>query len=408
MRVGVDLDGAPAIATRGVSVDSAIEHLAALVDPVAARSGAPALRAEIRERLRLWVPPAGAHDRVDPVAVLNKLKVVGTTTGDPLWDAYVATGRRMVSDLERRGPGSTSFRLVWRRTVAGARRVGSRDHARVRMPLVVRDRPEEAPAVAQASHSVRHTRRVEGGLDVVLSAPAGDDVYVEVETSVLAHRISATSVDAVSLSAEERSLWTQPFEGLVRVTPRVRELATRLSTRGVSQEGFLEEVWRFLFSNMRAGALHHFEIDAVDPARTLLEGGWFDCYAGGALLAALCRAREIPARLVHGIALHAVAPVRHFWTEVYVGGAWRPFDLWDLAGGRIEDESWSFRFFGRLEPRAVLECFPHAVTGPPGFHVPGVWVSVMSATARGIRQSFLDGQGKPIWSDELCVDHPGA
>jgi hypothetical protein len=244
-------------------------------------------------------------------------------------------------------------------------------------------------------------------MDVFLSAPAGDDVDVEIETTVSAHRISGESSGTTVLSAEERQLWIREREGLVRVTPRVLALAKSLG--GESEEEFLERVWHVFFSRMRSGYVHHFDIDESDPAGTLLEGGWFDCYSGSALFVALCRARALPARLVSGIVLHGVAPVRHYWAEAYVGGGWRPFDFiaWDLAGGRVEDRSWSHRFFGRLEPRVVVECLPRAVTGPPGFRAPRAWVQVICATPSGARHSFLDDRGDMVWSDEVSVSRAG-
>jgi Transglutaminase-like superfamily len=242
-----------------------------------------------------------------------------------------------------------------------------------------------------------------------LSAPAGEDVAVEIETTVSADRHLGEPGEATPLSAEERELWTREREGLVRVTPRVKALAASLGEPGESPREFLERAWRVFFDRMRPGYVHHFQIDEADPAGTLLEGGWFDCYAGSALFVALCRARALPARVVHGIALHSVAPFRHYWAEVHMDGSWWPFDLmgWDLAGGDIQDRSWSFRFFGRLEPRAVVECLPRAITGPPGFSAPSAWVCVMCATASGVRQSFLDDRGEMVWSDELTVTRAG-
>jgi transglutaminase-like putative cysteine protease len=396
---------------RVVPLAAAVDHLLLLVAPFEARSAAAALRREIEDRIRRWSPP-GAGDtgdgRVDLAAIVNMLKHVGTTTGDPLWDSCVASGRRWVTELERDVPVRDRFRIRWRRTIAGPSRAGARaDGARVRMPLVVRDRPAEAPTVTGASHAVVETRLREGGMDVFLSAPAGDDVDVEIETTVSAHRTSGEPSETTVLSAEERRLWTREKEGLVRVTPRVRALARSLG--GDSEEEFLERVWDAFFLRMRSGYVHHFQIDESDPAATLLEGGWFDCYSGSALFVALCRARALPARLVSGLVLHGVVPVRHYWAEAYVGGWWRPFDLitWDLAGGRVEDRSWSHRFFGRLEPRAVFECLPRAVTGPPGFRAPRAWVHVIGATPSGVRHSFLDDRGQMAWSDEVSVSRAG-
>jgi transglutaminase-like putative cysteine protease len=397
---------------RVASMGRAVDHLLALTHPYESRGAArPAIVRAIEDRIRAWhalqIEPshAGEEAKIDPVALVNAMKRAGLTEGEPLWQSYVASGRRMVQDLEREVPSSARFRVRWRRTVAGQYRVrATRGVARVRLPLAVRDRQPEPPVVRHASHPVLETREGRGGLDVFLSAPDGDDIAIEIEAMVHAHRVDGQ--EAVDLTPEERALWTQPREGLVRVTPRVQALAASLVEAGPSPLQFIDAAWRLFFTRMRLGYLHHHELSDADPLGVLLEGGWFDCYAGGALLVALCRARGLPARVLRGIALHPVAPFCHYWVEVYMHGGWRPFDLmaWDLAAGQLEDESWSRRFYGRLEPRTVLECYPRAYTGAPGFRAPSAWVAVMAITAEGSLQTFLDARGETVWSDALSVE----
>jgi hypothetical protein len=51
------------------------------------------------------------------------------------------------------------------------------------------------------------------------------------------------------------------------------------------------------------------------------------------LLAALCRARDIPARVAIGLVYIDQAFYYHMWTEVHVGGRWIPLDATRAQGG---------------------------------------------------------------------------
>lgn len=68
---------------------------------------------------------------------------------------------------------------------------------------------------------------------------------------------------------------------------------------------------------------------AADVARKL-QG---DCTEHSVLLAALCRARGIPARVVSGLVAFRDGFAYHMWTEVWTGAAWLPLDATLGRGG---------------------------------------------------------------------------
>lgn len=68
-------------------------------------------------------------------------------------------------------------------------------------------------------------------------------------------------------------------------------------------------------------------ISTVTDALETLETREASCNGKSRLLVALCRATDIPARLVGGMILEAGSKrTTHQWMEVYINGAWVPFD----------------------------------------------------------------------------------
>jgi transglutaminase-like putative cysteine protease len=74
---------------------------------------------------------------------------------------------------------------------------------------------------------------------------------------------------------------------------------------------------------------------AFASAADVVEQGEGDCTEHAVLLAALCRARGIPARIAIGLAY--VSPAQgfgyHMWNEAWIGGTWIPLDATRAAGG---------------------------------------------------------------------------
>ena len=88
---------------------------------------------------------------------------------------------------------------------------------------------------------------------------------------------------------------------LIRISPRIRTLAAELAGSAQGPWATVQRFWDFILDQLISGIMHYDQLDVPYPADQVLDAGWFDCQLGSALLAALCRARRIPARLVAAI-----------------------------------------------------------------------------------------------------------
>ncbi len=72
---------------------------------------------------------------------------------------------------------------------------------------------------------------------------------------------------------------------------------------------------------------------AFDTAADVMRSGEGDCTEHAVLLAALARARGIPARVAIGLVYSKQSFLYHMWTELYVEGQWIPMDATLAQGG---------------------------------------------------------------------------
>ena len=214
-----------------------------------------------------------------------------------------------------------------------------------------------------------------------------------------------------AVTAAERALYTRPVEGLVRVTPRVRALADRLAGTdagpGRQVAGFLD----FLDRELCQGALAHYQMSPEAPGDLVLDDGWYDCLAGSALLASLCRARSIPARLVGGYGLYSAASGAHNWIEIWLeGSGWVPFDLTSLELGQGEGgHNWRELFLGRLDHRMVVERLPRQFAGPGSLRLPSAWHLLARRSGEGVVHDLLDAvTGESVYSETILVEPLGS
>jgi hypothetical protein len=350
------------------------------------------LRSLARHVLARWVSQGLPFRTVngvrcfDPRQVFNFMKTASLATGDPTWLASIAASRRAARLFDRgREPpahglhSATRFLVELRRefNLAGHRR-GSLVRLRTPLPFEHRTQPEIDVSIATSLSGATFSR-APGRLEVRGELSEGPIVSVDVQTRVTS-LCETVTVDPERLvppdaADPEVALHLRPNEGLIRVTDAIVHLSREIAGDARNAWDCIRLLWRFLFEHMKLGHLNPQALSGTDPLRDLVRGGWFDCYAGSALLVALCRALNIPARMIGGCCLDPDSPALHYWVEVLLPPyGWFPVDLitWDLAGGRIDDK-WSSYYFGRVDHRLKTECLPRIFVGPVGVPRPSAW-----------------------------------
>lgn len=340
--------------------------------------------------------------KADPVGTFNQVIARGLEGSSRLWeDCLVATGRWLVDGLtgSRRDLVAlppARFTVNFRR-LYNASRVPKGTAIRARLPLPIEDEHLSELKVAPLS-----------GIDVVrkptfLEAKLPSPGVGRIEIGAVFNFLARAGTPQGSAD-EDVKRWLLPDEGLIRATAKVRSLAAQLRQPGAPAFEQVMVFREYLIDTMACGMVPpecYRDRHAVDWA---IESGWFDCRIGAALLASLCRATGIPARLVGGYLLWD-APTEHYWMEAWVPGhGWTPFDLlaWDLSAGG-KDREWRALYAGALDYRMKTQIFPDDFTGHPGVGLGDDWQRVWRAIPNGAETRFLSGDGEPIYADRLEI-----
>lgn len=350
------------------------------------------------------------REALDPARVLNSVISQGLDGQSMLWrDRYVTTGRKLAVDLWKAvdtAPPNlgllppASFRVEFRRTfnLAIAKAKG---RVRLRIPLPVEDEHLTELEIA-ALPSVADVRVTAGRLEARLDAFPHETFTLGASYSFTARPGLPHGIDE---GGAKRAQWLKEKEGPIQVTEQVRLLAAQLDDEDGSD---FERVMAFrdhLIDTMVCGMLHSECRTADETVDWVLANRWFDCRIGSALLAALCRARGIPARLVGGYLLWA-APAEHYWIEAWLPDrGWTPFDLlaWDLSAGG-QDEVWRNVFAGALDYRMKTQVFPDLFTGASGVPMSAPWHRLSRATPHGVETRFVTiPDGELLYADEISV-----
>jgi hypothetical protein len=380
-----------------------------------------AARAALERCVALGLPYRRSADGArlfDPDEMWNFVKWAQLRHGEGPWEERcVSSARRDAGQWEPAGAdpnrppaldglGPRRFAVTIRRTfnLAG-RRPGERIRLRLPLPLEDAALSEVSVEFLPPAGLAVETAAAPARLDVLLAAPDDLQVGIGVRTAFTARPLRPTP--AASLDAAQSALYTRPSEGLIKVSARVRDLAAEIAGAERDPLAILHRFWDYILDTLAGGAIHH---DALDPARPLdwvLDHGWYDCQAGSALLAALCRARRIPARLVTGYMLHVTMPAFHTWMEAWVDGqGWLPFDLecWELSvGGR--DAAWRDLYFGQIDYRMVVERPPRLFGGLGAVRLPPAWQMLTRQNARGGTVEFEDlDSGTLVYREDIEVE----
>ncbi len=363
----------------------------------------------------------------DPAEVVNTMKWAGARHGDPFYEGcFVATARALVREfhspagtlaaaappppatLAPRGIEVTLSReFDTSRFDAGARTL-------LRLPLPLEDKALvdlRVACIAEPDVDVDF-RIAPGRLDARLPVPTTGSVTLTARMSATL-RPGVPDSSAAPLTPPERRLYTQPFEGLVRVTPRVRALSASLVGAARDDRARLRSFWNFVVDELACGTVAHETVDGAHPQEHVLDTGWFDCQLGSALLVALCRAQGIPARVVGGYLVYPSSATLHWWAEVWLpDGGWNPLDTIcrDLSV-RGRDSDWRDYLLGNVDYRLKSESLPRMFSRTPGLRVPDAWRLLMrvdgAATEIGL---YACDTASPVYRDRLEVTFasPGA
>jgi hypothetical protein len=352
----------------------------------------------------------------DPAEVINFAAWLSLETGDRFWlDRWTPSARRHVWTAHGLAPRTHDCpppptALPPRRFTVRFERLfnlrGCRpgETVRLRLPRPIEDRALSALEVRPLFDG--RFSAAPGRLDARIEVPPALEVELGFEADFTAYP-SGGEADTTPLGAADRALYTRPHDGMIKVDEAVQRLAADLAGAERDPWSQVERFWDFGFERLRYGVVHYDEIDLARPAPWALENIWCDCQLGSGLLAALCRARGIPARLVAGYLMDADTPDRHYWAEAWIEErGWQPLDLsssWSYSrGGR--DPAWRNYYFGQLDYRMKTEVLPHLFNGPGQLRFPPAWHQLSRLCDQGMEMSFHDStNGALIHSDRVAI-----
>ena len=365
----------------------------------------PGVAGQAREAVEGWVErglpfrTSVSGDRLfDPAEVWALIKRLGRSGHDPYFRSrQIPTGRRLVGDLADSaapdGPFAIEIRRTFDLTDVPAGRV-----LRLRLPL-----PLEK---AHGHRSVALLPDTTCGSATIHAHRIELRCATDQQTATLAARLDFPA-PAEAAADEDRHIYLRPREGLVGISDRVRDLAFRLAGQGSSVAQAVRGFWIFLIESFACVPIHYDQVDPAAPCDWVLDTGVYDCQLAAALFIALCRARDIPARLVGGHVLYRRAPTNHFWAEYWCPDGWTPVDFlgWDLSGGG-DDPVWRDHFFGRLDARLITQRLPLDFTGTPGIPIPPAWHLLQTAAGRGVDIALTTLDGRPVYTDFVALLDP--
>lgn len=128
--------------------------------------------------------------------------------------------------------------------------------------------------------------------------------------------VGQSNSEITDSSATKPSIWIQSD------APEIIELADMAAAGQSEWQDIVPALCRFVYRTVKNKGYDHAFLSALEVAQRK-EG---DCTEHAVLLAALVRARGIPARVAVGLVFRDNAFYYHMWTEVFVNGCWVGFD----------------------------------------------------------------------------------
>jgi hypothetical protein len=414
---------------RGAAAEAAIvEHLLTQGwAPEVKRGERDAAEAEARATLDRLVErglrfqrSASGERRFDPAEVTNFATWLSLEHGDGFWsERCVPAGRRFTWAAHGLAPrkgacappplalGPRRFKVRFNR-LFNLQGFAPGAPTRLRLPLPIEDAAlrdlaiEILPAPGlEVEYAVGEAR-----LDARLKVPASQSVELGFEASFTAWPSGGEPAPA-PLDAETLALYTRPREGLIAVSKTIRSLAADLAGDERDPWAQVERFWDFLFDRLTHGVVNYDEVDPARPNDWTLENGWADCQQAAALMTALCRARNIPARLISGYVMNDDTPCHHYWAEAWIAErGWLPLDLnmsWNFANGGREP-AWRNYYRGRLDYRMKTERLPRLFNGTGSVRVPAACHRLTKLLDEGMELAFHASEtGDLIYREQVAI-----
>jgi hypothetical protein len=123
---------------------------------------------------------------------------------------------------------------------------------------------------------------------------------------------------------------------------QIQQIAATITAH--DETAIVKQIYNYVLDNMEYGGFEEKDLGALEA----LKNKKGDCSEYTALFAALCRAKEIPARVVYGYTSDFVDTPKHAWVEAYLPEyGWVPFDP---TRGDQNNRFIRNRLFHSLEP----------------------------------------------------------
>jgi transglutaminase/protease-like cytokinesis protein 3 len=148
-------------------------------------------------------------------------------------------------------------------------------------------------------------------------------VEVEIKGELSRYDLSTARRKSQNKITEASTL--EPFlkheKNIEKDDPQIRRIAKAMKAQ--SETGLVKQIYTYVLDNMEYGGFKEKNLGALDA----LKNNKGDCSEYTALFVALCRAKEIPARVVYGYTSEYKDTPKHAWAEVFLEKhGWVPFD----------------------------------------------------------------------------------
>ncbi len=348
----------------------------------------------------------------DPAEVINFMKWLDIHDQDLFWSShYVSTGQKLVKSLDTKVSTTDSFSpkdtfIKFTRTFM----VDSFYHQykkRLRIPTSIANlytfdlEVQFDSKINNDSLITSHQNYLQLNLAEIKSKTISVSYKCLINCDPKTQQLPAKN----DLSLVDRMLYTRPSDGLICVTKKISDLAHSI-TNSENTEDKIDSLWNWMLDNVMIGVSQYHLLDFKNPMEWVLNNGIMDCQLGSALFISLCRALEIPSRLVSGYTLYQAAPSQHFWAEIWLPNlGWAGFDLltWDLSRGGVHPK-WRDKFKGFIDNRLITEIFPRQIMGNIGIDFPKRHHRLTSKILNGVCIEYIDADtNKSIYKDEICI-----